>query len=132
MHNVRVSSSGAGVFLGVWWRAWLLLVSLIHAASVVILLDELLLEDLVDLLRGHADGLVTGLHQALNLGRQGQQLGLVELNAVLALNEGPVDALEHTFLYCLLVALKRSNQKLHVRFHEENLSLLLLAERVEL
>lgn len=47
---------------------------------VLVLLDELLLEDFVDLLRRHADGLVTRLHQALHLRSQDDQLGLVKLD----------------------------------------------------
>ena len=98
----------------------------------VLLLDELLLEDLVDLLGGHADGLVAGVREALDLGGKDDELGLVQLNGVLTLDEGPVDALEDALLNRLLVAFEGSDQELHVSFNEEDLPFLLLTEGIQL
>ena len=48
------------------------------------------------------------------------------------MDECPIDALEDALLNGLLVAVERPYQVLHVRLHKEDLSLLLLAEGVEL
>jgi len=57
---------------------------------------------------------------------------LIQLDRVLGLNEGPVDALQDALLNCLLVALQCSNKVLHVCLDEEYFSFFLLAECIQL
>ena len=55
---------------------------------------------------------------------------MVELDRILALYKGPVDALENTLLDSLLVAFESADQELHMGFNKEDLSFLLLAQGV--
>lgn len=111
--------------------AWLLLLllSVVRCSSCSL---QLLVQNLVDLLRSHADRFVARLHQALHLRCQDDVLGLVQFDRVFRLNESPVDALEHALLNGLLLAFKRADQILHVSLDEEDFTFLLLALGIEL
>ena len=117
------------ILLSGQWCVLLLLVLRVDLRLLLkaLLLNELLLENLVDLLGGHADGFVARLHQTFDFGSENDQLGLVQFDRVLALDQCPIDAFQDTLLDGFLVAFKSPDQELHVGLHEENLALFLLA-----
>ena len=110
----------------------LLLLLLVFALGSIVCCLQLFVQNLVDLLRSHADRLVAGLHQALHLRSQDNVLTLIELDRVLRLDEGPVDALQHPLLNRLFITLQRADQILHVSLNEEDLTLLFLTLCIEL
>ena len=59
-------------------------------------------------------------------------LTLIELDRVLRLDEGPVDALQHPLLNRLFITLQRADKILHVSLNEEDLTLLFLTLCIEL
>ena len=93
---------------------------------------HLLFQDLAYLAGGLADGLVARLLHAVDLRGEDHQLGLIELDRVLRLDERPVYALQDSLLNSFLIALESLDQELHVSLHEEYFSLLLLTQRVQL
>lgn len=93
---------------------------------------HLLFQDLAYLAGGLADGLVARLLHAIDLRGEYHQLGLIELDRVLRLDERPVYALQDSLLNSFLIALESLDQELHVSLHKEYFSLLLLTQSVQL
>ena len=131
VHIVMVFTAYAMADSSSWLsEVYLLLLKLLW--DTLVLLNELLFQNLVDLLRSHANGLIAGLHQTFNLGGKNDEFGLIQLDRVLTLDESPVDAFEDTLLDRFLVAFKSFDQELHVGFDEEDFPFLLLTKGVEL
>ena len=105
VHIVMVFAANAMADSRSWLsEVYLLLLQLLW--DTLVLLNKLLFQNLVDLLRSHANGLIAGLHQTFNLGGKNDEFGLIQLDRVLTLDESPVDAFEDTLLDRFLVAFK--------------------------
>lgn len=87
---------------------------------------------LVDLLGCLVDALVVREDQTFNVLFQSLNSILLQLYLVLHLNQGPVDALEHSFYDWLSVDIQSLDQELHVMLHKVDLAGLLRLLGVEL